>query len=66
MEVFLTKLYVLVCEEVVELVEVIMDVLDIKDDLDTVGDADWVFDKETDPETVLVLYMVLVIRPVFV
>jgi len=43
-----------------------MAVLDIKGDLDTVGDADWVFDKEAEPETVLVLYMVLVIRPVFV
>ena len=65
MEVFLIKLSVLVCEEVVEADEVIVGVFVDKGDLDTVGEAVCVFDKEADPETVIVLYIVLVIIGLF-
>lgn len=58
--VFLTKLSVLVCEEVVEPVEVIVEVLVNGGDLDTVGDADCVLETEDDADIVLVLYIVLV------
>ena len=58
--VFLTKLSVAVCEEVVECVEVIVFVLEPTDDLEIVGEADLVLVTEADAETVLVLYIVLV------
>jgi hypothetical protein len=58
--VFLTKLSVAVCDEVVECVEVIVIVLEPTGDLETVGDALCVLEIEADAETVLVLYIVLV------
>ena len=45
----------LVCEEVVEPVEVIVGVFVDKGDLETVGDADWVLEIEEDAETVEVI-----------
>ena len=60
MTVFLTKLSVLVCEEVVDPVEVIVCVLEPNGDLETVGEADLVLVTEADAEIVLVLYIVLV------
>ena len=50
--VFLTKLSVAVCDEVVECVEVIVDVLEMTEDLEIVGEADRVLETEVDPETV--------------
>ena len=52
MAVFLRKLSVLVCEEVVEPVEVIVFVLEPTEDLETVGDALCVLEIEEDAEIV--------------
>ena len=58
--VFLTKLSVLVWEEVVDPVEVIVCVLEPNGDLEIVGEADLVLVTEADAEMVLVLNIVLV------
>jgi hypothetical protein len=64
--VFLTKLSVAVCEEVVEAVVVIVCVLEPTEDLERLGEADWVLEIELDEETVEVLRWVHVITGVCV
>ena len=58
------KLSVAVCEEVVDAVVVIVCVLEPTEDLESVGEADWVLEIEEDAETVDVLPGVHVIRGV--
>jgi len=58
------KLSVAVCEEVVDAVVVIVCVLEPTEDLERVGEADWVLEIEVDAETVEVLPGVHVIRGV--
>ena len=62
MTVFLMKLSVAVCEEVVECVEVRVLVLEPTGDLDNVGEALCVFEIEADAETVDVILGVNVIK----
>jgi hypothetical protein len=58
------KLSVAVCEEVVDAVVVIVCVLEPTEDLERVGEEDWVLEIEVDAETVEVLPGVHVIRGV--
>lgn len=58
------KLSVAVCEEVVDAVVVIVCVFEPTEDLESVGEADWVLEIEEDAETVDVLPGVHVIRGV--
>lgn len=58
------KLSVAVCEEVVDAVVVIVCVLEPTEDLESVGEADWVLEIEVDAETVDVLPGVHVMRGV--
>lgn len=58
------KLSVAVCEEVVDAVVVIVCVLEPTEDLESVGEAEWVLEIEEDAETVDVLPGVHVIRGV--